>query len=76
VLFLLIYKPSGRWVPLTRIAEDLEAADGGVSIRIFPSASLFSAIAQYVPPMPAWTILQSGRSFSIWCRITTFTLML
>jgi len=31
------------------IADDLEAADVGLSIRIFPSASLFSATEQYVP---------------------------
>ena len=31
------------------IAADLEEADVGLSIRIFPSASLFSATEQYVP---------------------------
>lgn len=31
------------------IAEDLEAADVGLSIRIFPSASLFLATEQYQP---------------------------
>ncbi len=31
------------------IADDLEAADVGLSIRIFPSASLFSATEQYLP---------------------------
>lgn len=31
------------------IADDLDAADVGLSIRIFPSASLFSATEQYTP---------------------------
>ncbi|MCO8146814.1 TRAP transporter substrate-binding protein DctP [Rhodovulum tesquicola] len=31
------------------IADDLEAADVGLSIRIFPSASLFAATEQYLP---------------------------
>ena len=31
------------------IADDLDAADVGLSIRIFPSASLFSATEQYQP---------------------------
>ncbi len=31
------------------IADDLEEADVGLSIRIFPSASLFSATEQYLP---------------------------
>jgi len=31
------------------IADDLEAADVGLSMRIFPSASLFSATEQYLP---------------------------